>query len=460
MSIIGSYIVPHPPMIIKEVGKGREKQIELTLNSYLDVAKEIGDLNPETIIITSPHTKLYSDHFFIAPGKYLEGNLSSFGAPEVTFEEENDIELIEEIERLSKEMSFPCSRVDRIELDHGTMVPLYFIRKYLPKCKIVVIGLSMLPLHDNYNLGEIIKEAVNNLDRKVVFVASGDLSHKLQSYGPYGFDINGPEYDKRICETMKSANFKELLEYDESFLDKAAECGHRSFTIMAGSLDKVKVEPVFLSHEDVTGVGYGICKYHPLGEDSSRCFRNIYLNDLKRDLESRYDKADCYIKLARETIINYIKNKTIIDIPSYVDEELINNKSAVFVSIHEFGRLRGCIGTVIPTKENIAKEIISNAISAATRDHRFDPITEDELDFLEINVDVLTIPEKIASKDELDVKKYGVIVTSGYKRGLLLPDLDGIDTVDEQIEIAMKKGNINQDEKIELERFEVIRHTM
>ena len=136
------------------------------------------------------------------------------------------------------------------------------------------------------------------------------------------------------------------------------------------------------------------------------------------------------------------------------------NVSAVFVSIHEFDRLRGCIGTVIPTKENIAKEIISNAISAAKRDHRFDQITEDELDYLEINVDVLTIPEKIESKDELDVKKYGVIVSSGYKRGLLLPDLDGIDTVDEQIDIAMKKGNINQDDKIELERFEVIRHTM
>lgn len=460
MSIISSYMVPHPPMIIKEVGKGREKQIELTLNSYLDVAKEIGELNPETIIITSPHTRYYSDYFYIAPGKYLEGNLSSFGAPDVTFEEENDIELIEEIERLTKKYSFPCSRGDANELDHGTMVPLYFIRKYLPKCKIILIGLSMLPLQDSYHLGEIIKEAVNNIDRKAVFVASGDLSHKLQSYGPYGFDINGPEYDKRICETMKNANFKELMEYDESFLDKAAECGHGSFTIMAGALDKTKVESIFLSHEDVTGVGYGICKYHPLGEDESRNFRTKYLNELKNNLSSRYEKADSYIKLSRDTIIEFIKNNKVIDIPDYVEEDLTSNKSAVFVSIHEFGRLRGCIGTIIPTKESIAKEIISNAISAATRDHRFDPITEDELDYLEINVDVLTPPEKIESKDELDVKKYGVIVTSGFKRGLLLPDLDGIDTIDKQINIAMSKGNINEDEEIELERFEVIRHTM
>ena len=458
MSIVSSYIVPHPPMILSEVGKGSEKQIQKTIDSYEEIAKEIADINPETIIITSPHTKCYSDHFFINSGNILKGDFGAFNAKEVVFEEENDIELIEEIERLAIDNNISCSRTKETPLDHGTMVPLYFIRKYLSKCKIIVIGLSYLSLIDHYKLGEIINTAVNNINRKVVFVASGDLSHKLQTYGPYGFIEEGPVYDEKVCNTMKSANFNELLEFDENFLDKAAECGHRSFTIMSGVFDKKNVESIFLSHEDVTGVGYALCKFYPKEDNINRNFKEQYLNRIKDDLNERYSINDPYINLARDTIYSYIKYNKRIDIPNDIDEYLINNRGAVFVSIHKFGKLRGCIGTILPMKECIAKEIIDNAISAATNDPRFDEINIDELDYLEINVDQLTTPEKIKSKEELDTKKYGVIVTSGYKRGLLLPDLEGIDTVDYQIKIAKDKGNIKDNEDYELERFEVIRH--
>ena len=135
-----------------------------------------------------------------------------------------------------------------------------------------------------------------------------------------------------------------------------------------------------------------------------------------------------------------------------------DTKAGAFVSIHEHGKLRGCIGTILPTTGSVADEIIQNAVSACARDPRFEPIREDEIPYLEVNVDVLTKPEKISSKDELDVKRYGVIVTHGYKRGLLLPDLDGVDTIDDQIDIARRKGGIREDEPYELERFEVVRH--
>ena len=137
---------------------------------------------------------------------------------------------------------------------------------------------------------------------------------------------------------------------------------------------------------------------------------------------------------------------------------MLDNKSAVFVSIHKNGYLRGCIGTIIPITKCVAQEIINNAINASTEDPRFDPVTVDELKDLEINVDVLTLPEDIDDKTMLDPKKYGVIVRSGLKRGLLLPDLEGVDTIDEQISIEKKKAGINDNEKIELQRFEVIRH--
>ena len=134
------------------------------------------------------------------------------------------------------------------------------------------------------------------------------------------------------------------------------------------------------------------------------------------------------------------------------------DRAGVFVSIHKDGKLRGCIGTFLPTRTCIAEEIIQNAVSAATRDPRFDPVTADELEWLEINVDVLSAPERIRGPEELDVKKYGVIVSSGSRRGLLLPDLDGVDTVEEQVDIARKKGGIRENEPVTLERFEVVRH--
>ena len=167
---------------------------------------------------------------------------------------------------------------------------------------------------------------------------------------------------------------------------------------------------------------------------------------------------DKYVQLAKNTIEKYI-NEGEVYIPSEdeLTEEMISKRAGAFVSIHEKGELRGCIGTIAPTKDSLAKEIVSNAI--ATRDPRFDAITSDELEFLEINVDVLGEPEAIDSPDMLDVKRYGVIVEKGYRRGLLLPDLDGVDTVEYQIAIAMQKAGIEFDEKdVKLYRFEVVRH--
>ena len=147
-----------------------------------------------------------------------------------------------------------------------------------------------------------------------------------------------------------------------------------------------------------------------------------------------------------------------LPLPEDLPEELLKTRAGAFVSIHKHGRLRGCIGTIMPTTDCLAKEIIRNAVSASTRDPRFDPIRPDELKWLEISVDVLGKPEKIRSIDELDVKRYGVIVSCGRKRGLLLPDLEGVDNPRQQVAIAMQKGGIREDENYELQRFEVVRH--
>ena len=460
MAIVGAYMVPHPPLIIPEIGKGKEKQIKKTSDAYTSVAKEISQLKPETIIISSPHADINREHFNISFGKEAPGNFSKFGAPQVQFKEKYDEDLVNTIKKIATDEDFLAKLKfqEAPNLDHGTMVPLYFVRKCYNDFKIVRIGLSGLPLEEHYHLGQIIKKAVKKSECRAVYIASGDLSHKLQRYGPYGFAEEGPEYDKKIMDVCSRAAFWELFSFDENFCERAAECGHRSFVIMAGALDGIKVEAKKLSYEDITGVGYGICSFHPNIEDDNRKFLEIKQN--KKDPQTKVKNSTCdpFVQLAQKSIESYVRQKKIIDVPEDLPPQLTNVKAGAFVSIHKNGELRGCIGTILPTKKNLALEIINNAVSAASKDLRFNPITPDELFDLSINVDVLSEPEDIASEEGLNVKRYGVIVTKGSLRGVLLPDLDGINTVEQQISIAKQKAGIDQNENVSLQRFEVVRH--
>ncbi len=461
MSIAAAYMVPHPPMIIPQVGRGSEKQIQKTVRAYEAVAAEIAGIRPETIIITSPHAVMYADYFHISPGEKASGDFGRFQAPDVRFRETYDTELVQAISDLAEEKGFPAGTLGERDrhLDHGTMVPLYFTEQKYTGFRLVRTGLSGLPLADHYAFGQIIREAVERTGRKAVLIASGDLSHKLQTYGPYGFAAEGPEYDRRIMDAAGRAAFGEMLAFEESFCEKAAECGHRSFVIMAGALDGTRTEARVYSHEDVTGVGYGICSFQPDGPDENRRFLDQYRAAQEEKLRQRRAAEDSFVRLARETVESYVLTRKTPEVPDWAAADMLQKRAGVFVSIHKDGKLRGCIGTFLPVQENIAREIISNAVSAATRDPRFDPVRPDELKRLEINVDVLSAPERIRGPEELDVKKYGVIVSSGVRRGLLLPDLDGVDTVEEQVSIARKKGGIRENERVTLERFEVVRHT-
>lgn len=469
MSIIGGFMVPHPPLIIPDVGGGEEKKIQKTIDAYDEVGRRIAALKPETIIITSPHSVMYADYFHISPGERAKGDFGGFRAPQVSFNEEYDHELADTIVHIAENEVFPAGFMGERDrtLDHGTMVPLYFIRKYYDDFKIIRIGLSGLPLTEHYRLGDFIRRAVNKTDRRAVFVASGDLSHKLKSHGPYGYAPEGPDYDERIMDVMERSSFGELFEFTEAFCDKAAECGHRSFVIMAGAFNGIDVKSEVLSHEDVTGVGYGICCFEPTGDSDRRYFLEQYYKGKRAQIDLQRAGEDRYVSIARHALEAHIRDGRNItpeeacgEIDKNSDEykALFETSAGAFVSIHKDGRLRGCIGTISPLESCVAAELVRNAISAATSDPRFDPIEPEELDSLEYSVDVLGVPEPIESPDELDVKRYGVIVSKGFRRGLLLPDLDGVDTVEDQIDIARRKGGIGEHEKYKLERFEVIRH--
>jgi AmmeMemoRadiSam system protein A len=164
------------------------------------------------------------------------------------------------------------------------------------------------------------------------------------------------------------------------------------------------------------------------------------------------------LALAKASVETFVASKKTISPPESLPPEL-SVKTGVFVCLKKNGKLRGCIGTFMPMTENIAQETIKNALAAATQDPRFPPVTKDELPELEYSVDILSVPEQITDMSQLDPERYGVIVVSGNKKGLLLPDLDGVNTVEEQLRIARMKAGIMATEEIEIFRFGVQRYS-
>ncbi len=461
MPVVGAIMVPHPPIILPEVGRGEEKRISATDKAYRRAAAFLAELEPETIVLISPHSVMYADYFHISPGKSAVGDMRQFRAPQVMIQVDYDPDFAVALARTAERTGFPAGMLGErnAELDHGSLIPLYYVNQFCRNYRLVRVGLSGLPLTDHYRLGQMIGQTADALKRRVAVIGSGDLSHKLRADGPYGLAREGPLYDERIMDVMGRADFDELFDFDESFCEKAAECGHRSFCIMAGALDGMSVETEKLSHEGPFGVGYGICTYRVTGEDRTRYALETWKQRQNAKLEEKRRNEDAYVRLARTAVNTWITEGRRPELPSGLPDEMFCERAGVFVSLHKDGQLRGCIGTIEAARRNIADEIIENGISAATRDPRFRAVQPNELEALEISVDVLGMPEKIRSKDELDVKRYGVIVSKGHRRGLLLPNLDGVDSVDEQVSIALKKAGLSEREKnYEMERFEVVRH--
>lgn len=461
MSMLGAIITPHPPVLLPEVGGGREREIAATDRAMRTAAETVAAWQPDVIIVSSPHTILYRDYFHIAPGDGAVGDMSRFGAPEVRIQASYDTLLREEIIRRAEAEGLHAGTLGQRdpELDHGVLIPLYYLRKAGVRCPIVRMGLSGFSPLDHYRLGKCVQDAVNALGRRAVFLASGDLSHKLKADGPYGYAPEGPQFDDTVTRTMASGDFLEFLTIDPALCERAAECGLRSFQVMAGALDGLAVEPQLLSHEGTFGVGYAIALFPVTGRDDSRCYEKDYLLAKNDRLATRKANEDPWVKLARRSLETYVKTgQRLISLPEDLPAEMTTQQAGAFVSLHKNGQLRGCIGTIAPTCENLAWEIVQNAVSACSRDPRFSPVRPNELDELEYSVDVLGAPEPVDSPAALDPKTYGVIVSCGGRRGLLLPDLDGVDSVEAQLSIALQKGGIRKNEPYKIERFMVVRH--
>lgn len=455
-----AYIVPHPPIIISEIGKGNERDARATTDAYNVIAKQISELAPDVIIIATPHGTAYGDRIHIAPGRNLKGNFSEFGAPQIRFDLKTNTELVDKIIEISHSYGIEVDGLHSNEniLDHGVLVPIYYIKKYYKNFELIRILVADISPEQLYIFGHSIQKAIAQSNKTAVFIGSGDLSHRLKKDGPYGYVKEGPIFDGLVTDAIKEANFKQLIEIDADLCNTAGECGLRSFIIMAGALNGYSVKSNILSYEKPYGVGYMIAELSINGHDLSRDLFSFYDLRIKSEIEATRKAEDPYVTLARMTVEHFIKTGKIINVPDYMPDEISYQRAGVFVSLKKHGQLRGCIGTISPVADSVAEEIIQNAISSATRDPRFNPVKDYELNDLVYSVDVLGKPEPIKDMRDLDVMRYGVIVKSGYRRGILLPDLEGVDTPEQQVMIALSKAGITESDDYLIERFEVIRH--
>lgn len=466
MPVVFSGVCPHPPIMVPAVGKKQSDIVMKSRQAMLDLGRRLKESGARSMVMISPHGPVFRDGIAINMAPVLKGSLKGFGAPGVSFELENDLELAEAIDRAALNAGIMTLKMDKeaagqygvsLDLDHGLTVPLYFLDEAGVKLPAAVLYMGLLPYDQLYGFGEAIRRASDQSGKKVAVIASGDLSHRLTKEAPAGYDPRGGEFDRELVRLLGSADVRGVMSLDPELVERAGECGLRPIIMMLGTMDGYEVESRVLSYEGPFGVGYLVAALQPLSSDAGRQFGR----DLaERRLAGAVDKKrnEGFLPgIARAALEQYSRGKKYKPDHSRIPGEF-GKPAGVFVSLKRHGQLRGCIGTTAPQYGNIVEETINNAISAGHRDPRFYPVRDEELHDLDISVDVLHPPEPVAGKEELDPQRYGVIVKSGRRQGLLLPNLEGVDTVEEQVSIAMQKAGISPGEPVELERFEVVRY--
>ncbi|MCX6811236.1 MAG: AmmeMemoRadiSam system protein B [Candidatus Berkelbacteria bacterium] len=259
-------LTPHPPIIIPEIGGEDSKKTSKTITAMEKLSIELKKTSPDTIIIISPHGLVYPDRINICGMLNLRGTLSQFGIGGLKFKFQNDPELAEALTQKAEENGIQTLLYDNdnsfFELDHGTVVPLYFLAKELKKdIKILPIAYSYQDKGLLFAFGEIIQEVAAKSKKKIALIASGDLSHRLTQTAPAGYNESGKEFDKLIINHLKAKDIQGILEMDDDFIEDAGECGYRSILILIGALSKTNFKPEILSYEGPFGVGYAVINF-------------------------------------------------------------------------------------------------------------------------------------------------------------------------------------------------------
>jgi len=265
MSLVAGMIVPHPPIIIPEIGEDKLAEAGVTVSGMRRLAADMVDTGADVLVAISPHSPMLYDSFLIKSRPKLSGSFSLFGHPEPTFTIRGDEELPTAIITACDGAGLPITRmgertlfVDN-RLDHGILVP-YFYLSQKRDYSLVSISISSLNLEKHFALGEIIGDVCSRDSKKIAFMASGDLSHRLSVNAPAGYSPRGVEFDKIICDIVTAGELREFLNISADLIEAAGECGLRSLATLAGVVAGHNYETKLISYEGPFGVGYMVAE--------------------------------------------------------------------------------------------------------------------------------------------------------------------------------------------------------
>jgi len=427
--------------MVPEVGRESIAGVRASIDAMAELTRRVVEAGAESVVLISPHARLEVDSFVAYEGPNVYGDFSNFQATGAEFSARVDEELLTAITRAAAADNYRVSMLVHELLDHGTAVPLYFLLRNGWHGQVVALGYSFLSNNDHLRFGSCIARAVDQVGRRVAFIASGDLSHRLKPEAPAGYNPSAHFFDEQVVKALRANEPERIVEIDHGLRRLAGECGFRSMLVAIGAASELPLSCDVMSYEAPFGVGYLVAQITSTPADLT--------GDNPEDLPG----------LARRAVETFTSTGEVLE-PFISQEGLLAARAPCFVCLKtRDGELRGCIGTIEPARDTLAQEIVANAISAATNDPRFDAVHETELADLVYSVDVL-LPAEPAAMEELDPSIYGVIVEdeSESRRGLLLPDIPGVETAAQQVEIAKRKAGISPETPVKLLRFKVERY--
>lgn len=457
-------LMPHAPVLIREIGGDRVQEVQATVQAMQKITGELLASGPDSVLFLTPHGNVFSDCITYLAQENLAGDLGDFGQPDIRTSHANDRQLLEAITNPATDRDLAFIGINAVlaekhklktRLDHGIMVPLYFLEQAgMGDLPVAAISIGLLNNLELYSFGQIIQEVSNHLNKRVAVIASGDMSHRLKEEGPYSFHPDGSRFDLSIKEALSRGDVQAVLDIPSALRENAGECGYPSLLILLGAMDGCHIVTRLSNYEGPFGVGYLTASIQA-GEKKASLLELMKTRQNEKMAVRRAGESPL-VRWARFNLESSVRQGQ----PPQLEKDmegLLQERAAAFVSLKKHGQLRGCIGTFLPSYKNLAEEIAHNARAAGLQDPRFAPVQAQELAEIEYSVDVLSRPEP-CTRAELDPKKYGVIVKSGSRRGLLLPDLAGVDTVEQQLQIACQKAGISAREAYKIERFEVKRY--
>jgi MEMO1 family protein len=445
-SVVCAVLMPHAPILVPAVGGERGRAAEATCRAMREAAAAVLSYRPEVLVVITPHAPRRRSGFGLWTGDCLEGSFDLFAAPQVVVTLPNAATLVNGIIRAAQVRDLQTWVISKQSLDHGALVPLWFLMDAGWSGPTVVVGLNYPEDGGLTRLGEAIAEAANSLWLRVAVIASGDMSHRLTENAPCGFHPEAHQFDLNFIRLLELGKYRELENIDPQLREFAAEDVVDSTLIAVSAVGWQATSHRVLNYEGPFGVGYGVAI--------------LFAENCKATGEKSVSPASSnpdgaiLPTVARRSVESALRDSS--ELPPPPNGGYLAQKHGVFVTVRRRdGKLRGCVGTIVPVCANLVAETWRSARLAAFQDGRFMPVAADDLGDLQFQVSILHSLEIIASTAELNPQHYGVIVsTSDGRRGLLLPGIKKIKTGDQQLVLARRKGWIEPDEPVTIQRFQ------